>query len=157
MHRPPIVYVVPRRARGRRARRIAASGAVLALVLGGCSSFNSPPANGPDPNIYPANYKAAVMTFLQVNAVGVVGATSAQLAPPALRQFGSQSRYVACLNAAGADDIRRESWHKEKMFVFYSGEINQYVDASEEGCKGAAYAPFPELPTMLAQIRSKAK
>ena len=91
------------------------------------------------------------MTFLQINAYGMVGATSAELAAPALKLFGTESRYVACLNAAGTD------WRKQKMFVFYGGEINQYVDATEEGCKGAAYAPFPELPAMLAQIRSKTK
>jgi hypothetical protein len=130
---------------------MAASGVVVALALGGWSSFDGPPPNGVDPNIYPANYKAALMTFLRTNASGMVGATSAQLAPPALRQFGSESRYVACLNAASAD------WHKEKMFVFYGGEINQFIDATEESCKGAPYAPFPELPAMLAQLRSKQK
>ena len=136
---------------------MAALGTVLALALAGCTSFNPPPANSVDANILPANYKASVMTFLQTNASGIVGTASAQLAPPTLRQFGSESRYVVCLNASGTDDIRRESWHKEKMFVFYAGEINQYVDATEEGCKGAAFAPFPELTAMLAQIRSKTK
>ncbi len=91
------------------------------------------------------------MTFVQTNASGMVGATSAELSAPALRPFGSESRYVACLNAAGPD------WRKQKMFVFYGGEINQFIDASEEACKGAPFAPFPELPAMLAQIRSKQK
>jgi len=136
---------------------MAVFGAATALTLGGCSSFNGPPPNGVDPNVFPANYKAQLMTFLQTNAVGMVGVTSAQLAPPTLKPFGSESRYVACLNAAGADDIRRQNWHKEKMFVFYGGEINQFVDATDEGCKGAPYAPFPELPAMLAQLRSKQK
>jgi hypothetical protein len=153
MHRPTAYFVLRRCG----ARRIAAFSAAVTLALGGCSSFNSPPVNGPDPNIYPANYKATMLTFLQTNAAGIVGTASAQLAPPTLRQFGSETRYVACLNASGTDDIRRESWHKEKMFVFYGGEINQFIDATEEGCKGAAYAPFPELPAMLAQLRSKTK
>jgi hypothetical protein len=130
--------------------------AALVLALGGCSSFNPPPANAVDPNVYPANYKGMVMTFLQTNAADIAGAVSAQLSPPALRSFGTESRYVACLNADGTD-YRKQNWHKEKMFVFFGGEINQFVDATEEGCKGAAFAPFPELLTMLAQIRSKQK
>jgi hypothetical protein len=132
-------------------RRLAALSAALVLALAGCSSFNPPPAAAVDPNIYPANYKAALMTFLQTNAYGMVGAISAQLSAPVLRPFGTENRYVACLNATGAD------WHKEKMVVYFGGEINQFVDATEEACKGAAFAPFPELPAMLAQIRSKQK
>jgi hypothetical protein len=151
MPHPPIAYFA-RCVIGRRgARPLPALSAALVLALGGCSSFTPPPANGVDPNLQPSNYRAAVMTFLQTNAYGMVGVTSAELSAPALRQFGSESRYVVCLNAAGPD------WRKEKMFVFYGGEINQFVEASEEGCKGVPFTPFPELPTMLAQIRSKPK
>jgi hypothetical protein len=151
MRQSPIAYFATHCAGYRRAPRLTVLGAVLALALGGCSSFSAPPAGGPDPNINPVNYKGLVMTFLQLNAYGMVGAVSAELSPPTLRSFGTASRYVACLNVAGAD------WRKQKMIVFYSGEINQLVDATDEGCKGAAFAPFPELPAMLAQLRSKQK
>ena len=151
MRQPPIAYLAPRGICRRGARGLSALGAALLLTLGGCSSFNPPPATAVDPNIYPANYKSALMTMLQTNPFGMVGAVSAQLSAPALRPFGSDNRYVACLNATGPD------WHKEKMVVFFAGEINQFVDATDEACKGAALAPFPELPAMLAQLRSKQK
>ena len=151
MRPPPIAYVAPRRVGHHGTPGLAALGAALLLALGGCSSFSTPPPTAADPNVYPANYKAALMTMLQTNPFGMVGAVSAQLSAPALRPFGSDNRYVACLNAAGPD------WHKEKMVVFFAGEINQFVDATEEACKGAALAPFPELPALLAQLRSKQK
>jgi hypothetical protein len=152
MRQSPIAYVGRRAVGYRRARRLPALAAAFLLALGGCSSFNSAPATGPDPNINPAsNYRAVVMTFLQTNAYGMTGAVSAELSPPTLRAFGTESRYVACLNVAGTD------WRKQKMIVFYAGEINQVVDATDEGCKGAAFSPFPELPAMLAAIRSKQK
>jgi hypothetical protein len=144
MHQPPIAYFAPRRVS-------VLSAAALLVALGGCSSFSPPPATTVDPNIYPANYKAALMTMLQNNPFGMVGVVSAQLSAPALRPFGPDTRYVACLTATGPD------WHKEKMVVFFAGAINQFVDANDEACKGAALAPFPELPGMLAQIRSKQK
>jgi hypothetical protein len=149
MRQPPIAHFGPRVARRRGARPLAALSMVFAIACSGCSSFEAPPARGVDANLNPANYKADLMAFLQTNVHGLVGAVSAELAPPMLRPLGTESRYVACMNVAGKD------WRREKMFVFYGGEINQFVDATEEACKGAAFAPFPELPAMLAQIRSK--
>ncbi|HLH91854.1 MAG TPA: hypothetical protein VKX28_25780 [Xanthobacteraceae bacterium] len=124
--------------------------ALLGLALAHCSSFDAapPPVNA---NLYPARYKATVLTFLQTNPYGMVGAISAELSPPVLKPFGTDSRYVACMHAAGPN------WRKEKMVVFYGGEINQFVDATEEACKDAAYAPFPELIAMLAQLKAKPK
>jgi len=151
MRQQPFAHFVPRSVRRRSTCRLLVLSAALAFALEGCSSFSPPPAASIDPNIYPTNYKAQLMAFLQTNAAGVTGTVSAELAAPALKPFGTESRYVACLHAAGTD------WRREKMFVFYGGEINQFVDATEEACKGAPYAPFPELPAMLAQIRSKQK
>jgi hypothetical protein len=139
---------------GGRVTGCACTAALLATALAACSSFSPPPANAVDPNLYPANYKATVLTFLQTNPFGLTGALSAELSPPALKAFGAESRdsrYVACMRVAGPD------WRKEKMAVFYGGEINQFVDASEAACQGAAYAPFPELAAMLAQLRGQKK
>jgi hypothetical protein len=149
MGKPPIVYPDSRKGRGM--RKLPALGAAfLGFAVAHCSSFNNAPPSV-DPNVFPANYKARVLTFLQINAYGMVGAVSADLSPPALKPFGTESRYVVCMRAAGPN------WRKEKMVVFYGGEINQFVDATEEACKDAGYAPFPELPAMLATLKSKPK
>ena len=123
---------------------------LTALALAGCSSFGFGHSDEKpvDPNTFPADYKAGLMTFLQVNPYGLVGAREAALSAPELKAFGLENRYVVCLRAAGPD------WQKEKMVVYFGGAINQFVDAGEQ-CKGAAYQPFPELPTMFAQLRSK--
>jgi hypothetical protein len=123
---------------------------LAALALASCSSFGLGQSDQPatDPNTFPADFKSGLMTFLQTNPFGLVGAREASLSPPELRPFGNENRYVACLRVAGPD------WRKEKMVVYYGGAINQFVDASEL-CKSAAYQPFPELPAMFAQLRSK--
>ena len=124
--------------------------ALAALALAGCSSFGLGQSDQPqvDPNTFPADFKAGLMTFLQTNPYGLVGAREASLSPPELKPFGNENRYVACLRAAGPD------WRKEKMIVYYGGAINQFVDATEL-CNAATYQPFPELPAMFAQLRSK--
>jgi hypothetical protein len=149
MGKPPFVYSVSRKSRS--GRKLPALGAAfLGFAVAHCSSFSTAPPRV-DPNVFPANYKPSVLTLLRTNPYGMVGAVSADLSPPALKPFGTDSRYVACVRAAGPD------WRKEKMAVFYGGEINQFVDATEEACKDAAYAPFPELPAMLATLKSKPK
>jgi hypothetical protein len=149
MGKPPIAYSGSRQDRG--ARKLPAVGAtLLGFALAHCSSFNPGPPRV-DPNVFPANYNATVLTSLQTNPYGFVGAISADLSPPVLKPFGTDSRYVVCLRAAGPN------WRKEKMVVFYGGEINQFVDATEEACKDAVYAPLPELPAMLATLKSKPK
>ena len=149
MGKPPVAYSNSHRGRHASTRLLPALGAaLLGVALAHCSSFNTAPP-GVDPNVFPANYKAAVMTFLRTNPYGLDGAISAELSPPVLKPFGTDSRYVGCMRAAGPN------WRKEKMAVFYGGEINQFVDATEEACKDAAYAPFPELPAMLTQLKKK--
>jgi len=143
---------------GSRARQLAyaapwrAYGAILlAAVLAGCSSFGFGQNEQPvvDPNLMPSNPKATVMSFLQTNPYGLVGAREASLSEPELRPFGTDNRYVACLRAVGPD------WRKEKAIIFYGGAINQFVDATPEQCGKAAYQPFPELPALLKTLSSK--
>jgi hypothetical protein len=129
---------------------VLSSTVALAGALAACSSLSSRPPTV-DANLAPANYKSSVLAFLQQNPFGLVGTVTADLSPPMLKPFGTESRYVACLRASGPN------WHKEKMIVYYGAQINQFVDASEEACKDAAYQPFPELIAMLAQLQSKAK
>jgi hypothetical protein len=140
---------LPRRKWLRAATERTAAIAVAALALSGCSSFGYGEAEKPvEPNVFPAEYRAGLMTFLQTNPFGLVGAREASLSQPELKAFGNENRYVACLQVAGPD------WRKNKMIVYFGGTINQFIDAGEQ-CNGAAYQPYPELPAMFAQLRSK--
>jgi hypothetical protein len=40
------------------------------------------------------------------------------------------------------------------MIVYFGGAINQFIDATDL-CKTAVYQPFPELPAMFAELRTK--
>ena len=144
------IPIWPTPAGGLRRARIAA--AFAALAVAGCTSFSGG-ADQPavNPNIAPANYKAAIMGFLQNDPYALVGVREAALSPPALIPFGTESRYAACLRAQGPD------WKKEKMIIFYAGEINQFVDATGDACARAAYQPFPEIVAVLNQLAGKKK
>src|SRR5262249_22530181 len=96
----------------RRRTARAAAVAMAALALAGCSSFGYGQPDKPiEPNVVPADYKGGLISFLQNNPSGLIGAREAALSPPELKAFGNESRYVACVRVAGPD------WRKDKMIV----------------------------------------
>jgi hypothetical protein len=48
------------------------------------------------------------------------------ISTPALKEFGSESRYFVCLRIDG------QNVRKEKFVIFYAGPINQFVDSTSE-------------------------
>ena len=112
--------------------------AAFFLALAGCSQFGKPEEK-PEPNIYPANYKKDLLAYLREKSDVLVNASATDISTPALKQFGSESRYFVCLRIDGRNG------RKEKFVVFYAGLINQFVDATSEQCGAAAYESFPEL------------
>lgn len=145
-----------RHAASARATRIATAGsgcciAVLVAALAGCSSFGfggdtKPPI---DPNLFPDNYKALLLTRLQTNPYGLAGAREAFVSAPTLKPFGTENRYFSCLRVV-APDMR-----KDKLVVFFGGEINQFIDAGGDDCAAAAYQPFPEMTAALGRFGGK--
>jgi hypothetical protein len=85
------------------------------------------------------NYKADLLAYLRKNPDDLVNASATYISTPALKQLGSESRYFVCMRIDGPNG------RKEKFVVFFSGQINQFVDATSEQCGAAAYQPFPEL------------
>jgi hypothetical protein len=100
------------------------------------------------PNIYPVSYKTDLLAYLRLRPGDMESAREAYIAPPALIQFGSESRYVVCLRVIGQD------WRTEKMAVFFSGDIIHFLDAKSQ-CDAAAYQAFPELLGMFSQMGGK--
>lgn len=127
--------------------RVCAS--VLALALAGCSSFGGSAEVKVDPNLFPANYKAEILTYLRQYPHDYQNTRETYLSAPVLKPVGSESRYVACLRLVGAD------WRKEKMLIYFGGEMNQFIDARPEMCNGADYQPYPELTATLSQFGMK--
>src|SRR5271166_6203171 len=125
--------------------------ASLLATLAGCSGLGlfGKQEQKPDPNVFPANFKADLLAYVRSNPVDMLNARDVLVSTPALKQFGSDSRYFVCLRADG------EGWRKEKLVIFFSGQINQFVDATSEQCGAAAYQPFPELLPVLSRSTEK--
>jgi hypothetical protein len=120
--------------------------APLLVALAACSEmgFGSREPKTVDPNVYPEKYKTDLVAYVRSNPGDMLNVRDASLSAPALRQFGQENRYFACLRASSPD------WRKEKILIFFSGRINQFVDAESNQCNAVQYQPFPEL---LAQLR----
>ena len=125
--------------------------APLLIALAACSEmgFGSREPKTVDPNVYPEKYKTDLVAYVRSNPGDMLNVRDASLSAPALRQFGAESRYFVCLRTVGQDG------RKDKLVVFFSGRINQFVDATAEQCDTAAYQPFPELTEMLGQFGKK--
>jgi len=119
---------------------------LAALVVTACSDFKlGQQEQKTDPNLFPANYKTDLVAYIRANQVDLLNARNFYVSSPALKQFDLSSRYFVCLRADGQD------WRKEKFVVFFSGVINQFVDATSEQCGAAAYQPFPELLAVVGK------
>jgi hypothetical protein len=123
----------------------------LAAALLGCSEigFGRQPEKAIDPNTFPENYKKDVLAYVQAHPAELINTRDASISAPALRAFAMESRYFVCLQANAPDS------RKEKLVIFFSGRINQFIDAEGGQCSGAAYQPFPELLAELRQLKEK--
>src|SRR5437868_5449456 len=94
-----------------------------------------------DPNAYPASYRAELLDYLRRNPTAMASTRDAYISAPSMKQFGSESRYFVCVKA------NDEGSQVEKLALFSTGRIIQFVDAGEQ-CGTAFYQPFPELVAM---------
>jgi hypothetical protein len=121
---------------------------ILAITVAGCAgSLIGPQAQkGPDPNLYPSNYRTDVPIYIRGSPIDFLKTREAYISAPALQEFGLETRYCVCLRTVTQDA------RKDTLVVFYGGRINQFVDAPSGQCAAAAYQPFPELMQVLSQF-----
>lgn len=126
--------------------------AVFPFCLVACSTFGMHGSReGPDVNVYPDNYRAELLAFLQTYLNDPTNVREAQVAEPALRQVNSTDRYVVCLKYNAKNNDGRYMGVRETIAIYVRGRFNQLVDAigaTADVCKGAAYRPFPELAAL---------
>jgi len=111
----------------------------IAIALAGCSNpFDKKEQPKVDPNLFPSDYRSRVALFLQTYITDREGFRGAGISAPVLKPFGTDTRYVVCvrLNGSKAGD---------KMAVFFGGALNQFSNATDGICDGAAYEPYREL------------
>jgi len=120
--------------------------AVMFLViavgaLAGCSGFGrNQQTAAPDPNVFPANYRSTLVTFLRQSLTDRSDFRGVTIAEPALKPVGPSHHYVVCiqLNPRGQSKTT-------KAAVYLSGQMTQFIDATPEQCADAVYQPFKEL------------
>jgi hypothetical protein len=116
-----------------------------ALALCACSSFTPEKEKPVEENLYPKNFKMAILERLAAQLPDPNGIRAAFLAEPVLKPRDAVTRYIACLRFDAKDDRGRYQGNKEYAAFFYNGDLTQIVDASRELCDKSAYQPFPEL------------
>jgi hypothetical protein len=146
------------RRRRRRMRWLALAVRVLPLwgllALGGCASDDLDPspaelqARWEAQNVYPAHYKNDLLDFLRTYLNDPSHIRGAAVAPPQLKSFGPGQRYMACVRYNARDSDGKYMGSKDGAAVYVSGKLDHFLDVPKQVrnlCKGAAYAPFPEL------------
>jgi hypothetical protein len=117
---------------------------LAALALAGCSSFGSKAdVPLPDPNTYPANYRADIVTFLRLSLNDRALFHGAMIAQPVLKPIVDAQRYMVCVQLNGHGETLN------KVAIYVGGRIQQFVDSSPDQCGDAAYQPFKELAAAI--------
>jgi hypothetical protein len=113
---------------------------LLAMAAGGCGSFGGLKSEqAPDPNTYPANYRRQIASFLTTQLMDRTDFGGALIAAPAIKPVAESQRYVVCLQLNGHNQ------RKDKVVIYLTGDIQQFVDSKPEQCADATYQPFQEL------------
>ncbi len=74
-----------------------------------------------------------------------------EVSQPALMDVGPGKRYVACVRYNARDDQGHYNGVKIGAATYVSGKLDRFIDPgprTKELCKGAVFAPFPELTNL---------
>ena len=105
-------------------------------IFGGDKFANQP---------FPDNYRAELLAFLKTYLNNPVGVHEAAMAEPALRDVNGKNRYVVCLRYSMRESDGSYREPRERAVLFFNGRLDRMAENGGELCKGAAYAPFPEM------------
>jgi hypothetical protein len=120
---------------------------VAAGALAGCSGVSkNQQATAADPNVFPANYRSTLVTFLRQSLNNRSDFRATAIAEPALKPVGTSQLYVVCVQLNP-----RSQTKTTKAAVYLSGQMTQFIDATPEQCADAVYQPFKELEAAAPQ------
>ena len=117
--------------------------ATVAVSLAACSSDKKAPEE--NPNVFPADYKAEILTTMTASLEDPTNVRSAYISDPVLRAVGREERYVVCVRSDSRNAYKEYAGTKDRIAIFYGGHLNPLIEATKEQCGGAVYKPFPEL------------
>jgi hypothetical protein len=124
---------------------------LAAMMLAGCTSSGSSIFGGPkqaqpvqalDPNMLPTNYRTQIAEYLTTQLSDRADYRNALISTPVLKPIGDSQRYVVCLQFNGRSE------HKNKVVIYFAGELQQYLDSTPEQCGDAVFQPFRELGSL---------
>jgi hypothetical protein len=115
----------------------------IAIALAACTSSSKEPE--PAPNIFPNNYKQEIIETLTRLFDDPTNVRDAYITEPVLRPAGKEERYTVCIRSNSRNVMREYGGAKDRIAYFFSGHLNQLIDATKEQCGNAPYSPFPEL------------
>ena len=121
----------------------------LGIAFSGCSLFDSKSSAPPvEVNIPPTNTRAALLEFLRNQLVDPISVREAYITEPKLQPIGADSRYVVCVRYNAKDAFGQYAGSSDYIAIYFAGKLNQYIPATPEQCRNAAYQRFPELETL---------
>jgi hypothetical protein len=130
---------------------------VAALSASGCATTEVGPteaelkANWEAQNVVPQNYKRDLMAYLRTYLNDPSGIRSAAVSAPQRKEVGPGERYVTCVRFNARKSDGKYAGSKDGVAVYVSGKLDRFFDTPievRELCKGAVFAPFPELETL---------
>jgi hypothetical protein len=137
------VHSCPSQGQRKTALTIARTGLVLlaaSVAIAGCSRAPKPAA---DANVMPTDYRNEIATYLGQVVTDRADFRNSLIGAPVLKQVGAGEHYIVCVQLNGRNQ------HKDKVAIYFGGNINQFVDATPGQCADAAYQPFKELAALL--------
>lgn len=125
---------------------------LLATALAACASSDDylGKPKEPDPNLFPADYKAEVLNTLVPLLEFPNNVRDAMISEPVLVPVNKDQRYAVCIRANTRDERGQYAGPKDRIAYFFGGHLNQLIEATPEQCGKAAYKPFTELATYCA-------
>jgi hypothetical protein len=112
---------------------------MAAGALAGCSGFSKNQQPATDPNVFPTNYRSALVAFLRQSLTNRSDFRGVMLSEPALKPVGPSQHYIVCVQ------FNSQSAVKTQAAVYLGGQMTQFIDAAPDQCAGAVYEQFKEL------------
>lgn len=124
--------------------------ALAALCVSGCAwtggsdGLSYTADRGVENQPYPANYRPELLALLRTYLNDPAGIREAGISEPAQKEVGGRRRYVVCVRF-NARSAGRYAGIKERAGMYIDGRLDRIIEETEDLCKGATYAAFPEL------------
>ncbi len=114
--------------------RVFAASIIPSLMLAACGAKSNPVPV--DPNALPPNYRQQIAAYLGTQLLDRAEYRGAFISAPVLKPVGRSQHIVVCVQLNG------HSERKDKVAIYLSGVMTQFVDSTPEQCADAAYQPF---------------